>query len=118
MPYIDKYTKEVLDQDIRPLLKLLCNADTGSVEYGRIEYVIFRILCEAADVNKRFTNLNSLVGILSTTEHEFVDKIVKPYENSKLLSEWSGKTLTSKLVKVTKKKRSRKKKSNGKATEE
>ncbi len=83
--------------------------DSKEIQYGNIEYVFFRIMYEAAEIKKRFTNLNSLVGILATTDREFVDKIVKPYENSKLLSEWSGKNLTSKLTKPVKPSKKRRK---------
>jgi hypothetical protein len=98
LPYINSYEKNLLDEKLKPLMKLLMDPDKQDIKYGNIEYCFFKILCEAAEIKKRFVNLNGLAGILTTTEHEFADKVIRPYENSKLLSEWSGETLTKKLT--------------------
>ncbi len=107
MPYIDSYKKNLLDKDIKPLVNKLLAGD--NIDYGSIEYVFFRILIEAAEVSKRFTNLNSLAGVLTTTQFEFIDKILRPYENSKHLSEWAGERLYQNLVGKKKKPRRKKK---------
>lgn len=99
----------MIDNDLVSLIKKLIDPEAKQVDYGSIEYAFFRILYEAAEANKRFTNMNGLVGVLATTQAEFIDKVLKPYENSKLLSEWAGKRLLD-TISVSKKKRKSKKK--------
>jgi|SRR5579863_1516251 len=106
MPYIDSTKKDFLDQYILKLEAGLFDENKKNIDYGSIVYLFFKILYDASAINKRFTNLNSLIGTLESCKIEFADKVLKPYEMEKLLSEWAAKNLGAKLI-IKKKKRAK-----------
>lgn len=93
MPYIDSYKRDLLDNDLEKLI-LKLTANPKDIDYGSIEYVMFKILAAVAETKYRFTNLNALVGVLETTKMEFGDKFLKPYEEKKLLEAFLKKNKT------------------------
>lgn len=86
MPYIDSYRRDLLDEHIEKLFNKLHNGK--EIDYGAVEYIIFKLFIQLTGVNKRFNTLNSLVGVLETTKAEYLNKIVSPYEGDKLLEDW------------------------------
>jgi hypothetical protein len=86
MPYIDSYKRSLLDEHIDKLINKL--QDVDGADYGATEYIFFKILCKLADAKMKFTNLNSLIGVLETTKLIFADKYLKPYEDKKLHDSW------------------------------
>lgn len=88
MPYISRYKQELLDELIDKLFTKLCNESSKEIDYGAVEYCIFRLLQKLAELNMRFTNLNSLVGVLETTKAEVIRRLLGPYEDLKLIQNW------------------------------
>ncbi len=46
---------------------------------------------QLAKQNMKFTNLNSLIGVLETTKAEILARLITPYESLKLLDNWAEK---------------------------
>ncbi len=96
MPYIGSYKKQLIDELIPKIEILLDNsrneeAKDNLIDYGAFEYLIFKLMCNLTKIKPNFSNMNSLVGIMETTKLEYRDKILGPYEDSKLLEEFLNK---------------------------
>jgi hypothetical protein len=89
VPYISQYEKELIDTHLDKLKNRL--SDGKTINLGNFEYVVFELMCHLTSINKCFATMNNLVGVLETSKIEFADKILKPYEQGKLLNEWRSK---------------------------
>ncbi len=76
MPHIEKNTRK---EDIDQFLCYLPNNLTD----GEINYIFTKVLL--ATDPKRYTNFNSLMGVLFCCALEFYRKVVAPYEDHKII---------------------------------
>lgn len=86
MPYIKKEAQQLYDEQIE---KLAATLSTPNIDYGHVEYVIFRIVQRLAESNMKFTNLNALIGVLETSKLEIVRRILGPKEDLSLIGNWA-----------------------------
>ena len=61
------------------MLSKLYNDKEKTIDYGALEYCIFRLVQKLSETNRCFTVLNSLVGVLETTKAEIIRRILGPY---------------------------------------
>jgi hypothetical protein len=90
MPYISKYHQSLLDPHIDKIHGLVA-PDSDKIDYGALEYTIFRLVQLVANDKMKFANLNALVGTLETTKAEVLRRLLGPYEDLKLISSWKEK---------------------------
>lgn len=89
MPYISSSIQEEYKLLLDPLIEKL----KRFYSMGDIEFCIFYILQNLTiGEYRKFTVMNSLVGVLETTKAEFIRRILGPYEDLKLIDNWSEGT--------------------------
>ena len=79
MPYIKQDRREDLD---KALYTLLC--ELGECSPGDCAYVFTRIMQQIMGIKgKSYQTFAIITGIIDTVRHEFLRRVVNPYENKK-----------------------------------
>lgn len=85
MPYITPEKREQLDGPIADLLNSLRELesdDPSNNTEGNINYVFTRVLKQVYPGGS-YREINDVMGILSSCQHEFYRKVAAPLENQK-----------------------------------
>ena len=82
MPYITQQERDRLDPLLQPLLYQLGTADRGV--FGRLNYVITRLIAYAWRVESSYVRAAALSGVLTNVAAEFYRRSVAPYEDTKI----------------------------------
>jgi hypothetical protein len=90
MPYIKAGSRQVIDAELQPLIRLLLSRDDDGginegdlgIDEGDLNYVITRLLYHAIR-RKRYGEMNRIMGVLECAKQEFYARIVRPYEDQK-----------------------------------
>lgn len=84
MPYIQNRYREYYDQKV----ELLCNElDRNGFNAGHINYVITRLLLYYWNINKKYSTMCVLTGILENVKQELYRRHFSGYEELKRRSE-------------------------------
>jgi len=78
VPYITKGQRGRYDHAIMLLMK-----DLEGSPIGDVNYVITRILVKRLGKKYGYTELNEVVGLISSVKTEFERQVVAPYEDQK-----------------------------------
>ncbi len=82
MPYITQQERGRLDPLLQPLLYQLATADRGV--FGRLNYVITRLIAYVWRVEPSYFRAAALSGVLTNVAAEFYRRAVTPYEDQKI----------------------------------
>jgi hypothetical protein len=77
MPYVDDQSRADLE------LVSLALKESPPATAGELQYVIARAIAEFMDMSdKRYQDMNDVMGALSGAQQEFYRRVVAPYEDS------------------------------------
>ena len=78
MPYIKQDERKVLDRHIEALKQFIANE-------GELNYVITRLCDQHLDwAGKKYSNINTIIGVLECAKQEFYRRVAAPYETRKM----------------------------------
>ena len=83
MPYIKKYLREFLDEDIDGLVNKIAKMEDRT---GPLAYVVYRLL-RGTMPSERFKHYSSSIGVLEAVKLEFYRRKVAKYEDLKAREE-------------------------------
>jgi hypothetical protein len=96
MPYIKPLQRDSIDLLLEPLILTISaeSYDTGTVPYGRLNYVITRLLVDTIKdfiqvpgddlATLRYDDYNALIGVLECAKLELYRQLVAKYEDIKI----------------------------------
>ncbi len=77
MPYINKTQRRYLEDKLKPLLEL------PPLEIGSVNYVITKFILSQLPLHPRYSDYNSMMGVLTSVQHEIYRKRIADYEDKK-----------------------------------
>jgi hypothetical protein len=91
MPYIKKYQRLLVDDEIKKLATTILGQVKGDdlrlARPGYMNYCITKLLLEVYGSTLRYADFNEIEGVLSCASKEFYRRGASPYEDSKIASE-------------------------------
>jgi hypothetical protein len=89
MPYIRKEYRPEIDHLVNLLFGAIHDSG-GSIDFGRINYAVSKLLWMVFKHLGNYDGANSIVGVLECIKQEFYRRKVSPYEDLKMQSEING----------------------------
>lgn len=89
MPYISKDRRKNLDFAIDALLSEVESMNNTESPYlaGDLNYTITRLLNESYPKEKRYRQINEIIGVLDCAKMELYRRVAAPYEDQKMFEE-------------------------------
>jgi len=88
MPYIKQNDRPNIDKYLAHLSAEFDNC-SNDVLCGRLNYTIFRLarmLCDANSDTLNYARINTIIGAIESAKAEFQRRVVAPYEDTKIRS--------------------------------
>lgn len=82
MPYIEKYARQAIDQELEVLVRHL--PVHKGMEAGQMNYLITKLLLAwVGDGSRGYNKYNEVMGTLECVKQELYRRVIAPYEDKK-----------------------------------